>query len=200
MKVVVLASGGLDSSLLCLLLQNRGYDIKSIFINYGQLAFAREWEACQNAARYLSIDSPLYVDLSDFGAQIKSGLTTTEIDVANPYLPNRNLLFLVVASSYAVSANISNVAIGLLSSHVFPDQTREFIKSAELALRTSLGVNINVLVPLIGLNKYEVVRLAQHYNFPIHLTYSCHTGNETPCGRCISCLEIESALDALERS
>ena len=198
MKIVVLASGGLDSSLLCLSLQNRGHDIKPLFINYGQLAFEREWEACQSVAYYLSIDKPLCIDLSGFGMKIKSGLTSTDIDVADPYLPNRNLLFLLVASSYAVSANISHVAIGLLSSHVFPDQTRQFINSAAVALRTSLGSDLTILTPLIGLNKLDMLRLVQHHNFPKQLTYSCHTGDENPCGRCISCLENESALAALE--
>ncbi len=199
MKVVVLSSGGLDSSLLCLLLQNRGHDIKSLFINYGQIAFEREWKACQNVAHYLSIDNPLYIDLSGFGSKIKSGLTSTDIDVTDPYLPNRNLLFLLAASSYAVCVNISHVAIGLLNSHVFPDQTRQFINSAEVALRTSLGSNITLLTPLIGLSKFDMLRLVEHHNFPIHLTYSCHAGDEIPCGRCISCLENESALDALKR-
>ena len=199
MRVVVLSSGGLDSSLLCLLLRNRGHDIKSLFINYGQKAFEREWETCQKVAHYLSIESPLNIDLSSFGVNIRSGLTSTDIDVTDPYLPNRNLLFLLVASSYAISTNISHLAIGLLSSHVFPDQTREFINSAEVTIRTSLGANITILTPLIGLNKLDVLRLAEHHNFPIHLTYSCHAGNEKPCGRCISCLENESAQDALER-
>ncbi len=199
MKVVVLSSGGLDSSLLCLLLRNRGHDIKSIFINYGQIAFERELKACQSVAHYLSIDNPIYIDLSGFGTKIKSGLTSTDIDVTDPYLPNRNLLLLLVASSYAMSANISHVAIGLLSSHVFPDQTQKFINSAEVALQTSLGCNITILTPLIGLNKFDMLRLVQHHNFPIHLTYSCHTGDEKPCGRCISCLENESALNALKR-
>jgi len=112
MKVVVLASGGLDSSLLCLLLKNRGFDVQPLFINYGQLASAREWSACESIVDYLGVDRPVYVDLRDFGKKIKSGLTASEVDVMAPYLPNRNLLFLTVASGYAVREGSSVLLSG----------------------------------------------------------------------------------------
>lgn len=195
MKVVALTSGGLDSSLMCLMLKNRGFYIRPLFINYGQLASEREWEACQNVIEYLSIDALEYFDLAGFGEKIKSGLTTTEIDITKPYLPNRNLLFLVIASSHAVTEGISNVAIGLLSTHVFPNQKKEFIESAQAAIRVSLGVDMNILTPLIGLNKLDILKLAEYHNFPLHLTYSCHMGNANPCGRCISCVEMRNAVN-----
>lgn len=199
MRVVALASGGLDSSLMCLLLKNRGFHIQPLFIDYGQLAGKREFEACQSLMDYLSIGGLEYMDISHFGKKIKSGLTTAEMDITKPYLPNRNLLFLIAASSYAVVEGVPNVAIGLLSTHVFPDQTKEFIESAQATLQVALGTEMNILSPLIGLNKKDILRLAEHHNFPTHLTYSCHMGNEKPCGRCISCVEIENAMGTSER-
>jgi len=52
-----------------------------------------------------------------------------------------------------------------------------------------MGRQIKVLTPLIEFGKADVVRLARAKG--IMGTYSCHTGNSEPCGRCISCLEFQ---------
>ncbi|TJW04668.1 MAG: 7-cyano-7-deazaguanine synthase, partial [Mesorhizobium sp.] len=56
-------------------------------------------------------------------------------------------------------------------------------------ISAAMGQQIKVLTPLIEFGKVDVVRLAQAKG--ITGTYSCHTGNSEPCGRCIACLEFQ---------
>jgi len=96
-----------------------------IFVDYGQLAREREWQACRTTMKISNLPEPLRVDVSGYGKLIPSGITdpTKEIN-KEAFLPGRNLLFLAIASSYAHSQGIDKVAIGLLSEKysLFPDQ------------------------------------------------------------------------------
>lgn len=78
------------------------------------------------------------------------------------------------------------VAIGILANSIFPDQTPEFLTSAQSSISTALGRNIKLIAPLIGLDKREVIMLSKKYSLPFNVTYYCHSGKQYPCGICIS--------------
>ena len=119
-------------------------------------------------------------------------MTREELDVkSDAFTPGRNLMFLLMGSAYAYQQGASAVAIGLLAEEFsrFPDQQPQFVMQAEATTATAMGRQIKVLTPLIEFGKADVVRLAQAKG--ITGTYSCHTGNSEPCGRCIACLEFQ---------
>jgi 7-cyano-7-deazaguanine synthase len=131
------------------------------------------------------------MNLSGFGAVIRSGLTSGDLDVKeDAFTPGRNMLFLLMGSALAYQLGASAVSIGLLAEQfsLFPDQRAEFVIHAERAVEAALGRKIRVVTPLAEFSKAEVIRLAQEKG--ITGTYSCHEGGEHPCGRCISCLEV----------
>jgi 7-cyano-7-deazaguanine synthase len=194
MSIVVLVSGGLDSSLVVSMAIEDDVEVLPLFIDYGQLAAAKEWAAAKRLMESIGAPAPERLDVSGFGELIPSGLTRTNLRRnEDAFLPGRNLLFLVVAASFAASRNASAIAIGLLdeASHIFPDQTREFISRAEAAVKEALGLEIRVLAPLIDMPKSMVIALMNERG--LAGTYSCHEGGETPCGECISCREILGA-------
>ena len=132
------------------------------------------------------------MDLSGFGRVIASGLTREELDVkVDAFTPGRNLMFLLMGSAYAYQQGVSSVSIGLLAEEfsLFPDQKPQFVAQAEATISAAMGRQINVLTPLIEFGKADVVKLALAKG--ITGTYSCHTGNTEPCGRCIACLEFQ---------
>lgn len=191
MSLVNLVSGGLDSTLVGVLAREEGLQVHPLFIDYGQRAAQREWEACQKAHEQLGLVAPIRMDLSGFGQVIKSGLTSEEMDVkAEAFTPGRNMLFLLIGSVYAHQVGASAVSIGLLDERfsLFPDQRLEFVKQAELAIETALARRIKVLTPLAGFSKADVVALGKLKG--ISGTYSCHKGSDEACGQCISCLEF----------
>jgi 7-cyano-7-deazaguanine synthase len=186
---VVLSSGGVDSSLLMLLLKKEGHDLYPLHINYGQIAEKKEWNACQKICDFLELRKPQRFNLTDI-KKIPSALTDKNLDIEkNAFLPNRNLLFLVSGSAYAFSINTYVVAIGIIANPIFPDQTTEFINATENCIITSLGKKLKILAPFITLDKREILNLAIKHKLPIELTYYCHSGKTKPCGKCISCKE-----------
>lgn len=99
--MVVLSSGGLDSSLLLLLMKKDGYDVYPLHINYGHLAEEREWEACQKISKHLDLKDPLRMDMPGIGL-IPCSLTNGKLDINKyAFLPTRNLLFAVLGAAYA---------------------------------------------------------------------------------------------------
>lgn len=194
MSVVNLVSGGLDSTLVGVLAQEEGVQVHPLFIDYGQRAAQREWEACRFVHERLGLPAPTRMDLSGFGRVITSGLTSDQKDMKdNAFTPGRNLFFLLVGSAYAFQVGASAVAIGLLSEKysLFPDQRGSFIEQAERAVEAALGRTIRFVTPLFEFSKADVLKLAKEKG--IHGTYSCHAGTDPPCGECISCVEIRGA-------
>ena len=202
MQAVVLSSGGVDSSLILTMLKARGYDLYPLHINYGQRALKREWTSLQEICKLLDLRPPHQFNLSGY-AEIPSALTNPQLDLATQaFLPTRNLMFLVAAGAFAASRGIHTVAIGLVANPIFPDQTEDFVKAAENALRAAIGVPIAVLAPLLNLDKRAVLELARSVALPLAATYYCHAGEETPCGRCMSCQEriaAEKSIIALRK-
>lgn len=190
-SLVNLVSGGLDSTLAAVLANEEGVPLFPLFIDYGQRAAKREWQACRKVHKLLKLPAPIRMDVSGFGRVISSGLTSTKKNVrTDAFTPGRNLLFLLTGSAYAHQVGASAVAIGLLAERfsLFPDQRELFVERAERALESALGKPIRVVTPLSQFSKADVVKLAREKG--VHGTYSCHAGTKVPCGKCISCLEV----------
>jgi len=191
MKTVNLVSGGLDSTVISVMSKKENNDIFPLFINYGQLAFKREYKTCLSLYKILKLPTPVTMDISGFGKVIKTGLTSTKLNIVDQaFTPNRNFLFLLTGSSYAYQIGAKYVTIGLLKEELsmFPDQTSLFLDKAQNAISCSLGTDIKIIAPLMNLTKGEVRKLAQ--KLKISGTYSCHTGFTKECGKCIACKEF----------
>lgn len=192
MKIVVLVSGGLDSTLVASLANEVGNSLFPLFIDYGQRSRDKEIATCRLAMQRLRLPAPIVAELSGFGRLIRSGLTDRSLRlVEDAFTPGRNTLFLLTAGAYAHQVDADAVAIGLLheDTSLFPDQTAAFLSSAEETIRFATGRNIKVLAPLSGFFKRDVVALAKLRG--IDDTYSCHSGDDVPCGQCIACKEFQ---------
>lgn len=197
MTIITLVSGGIDSLVMSKIIDLQGEKQIPIFIDYGQLAREKEWSACKKVFKVSNLSEPIKIDLSGYGKLMSTGITDRAKDIHDDaFLPGRNLLFLVVAGSYAHYKGANKVAIGLLSErfHIFPDQTERFIVNTNIAINEALNEDITIVTPLINFTKNDIIKLAKHYKLPINITYSCHSGNEKYCGKCISCLEIINSV------
>ena len=145
LSFITLMSGGLDSCLMAVLTKEAGREQKPLFINYGQLNVEREFTSVMNNCRQFSLPEPAIMDLSNFGKVISSGLTDSSLDIVkDAFLPGRNFLFLLTASAFAVQNNCTVISIGLLSEEtaIFPDQTDDFLITAENSISKALDETI----------------------------------------------------------
>jgi len=190
MSLVTLVSGGLDSTLVAMLVNEEGIEQYPLFINYGQLGFEREYKTCLEVFNKYGLPKPESVNLSGYGALISSGLTDSARHIYDDaFLPCRNLMFLTIGAAYAFQCNADAVAIGLLSDEysLFPDHSDAFVRESEMLLSRTLGRKMAVKAPLMEFSKADVVRIAKDKG--ISGTYSCHAGTEEPCGVCVACKE-----------
>jgi len=205
--VVVLLSGGLDSStLLHLLLAEKRSPI-ALSVHYAQ-KHSVELASARRVAAAAKVELR-EVELGFAAAQIFSGARSSQVgkNLAVPeghyadetmkstVVPNRNMILLALAGAYASSAGIGTVAYAAHAGDhpVYSDCRPDFIVSCALTLL--LGANIVLEAPFVELSKAAIVRKGAELGVPFALTYSCYRGNLIHCGRCSTCVERREAFD-----
>lgn len=209
MKIVVVASGGLDSSVLMHELHTQGHDVCGLGINYGQ-RHSRELEAGAAVAGALGIPYQV-VDLSALRAFISnSSQTSGDIPVPDGHyaeesmkltvVPNRNMILLAVAIGYAVNIGAQAVAYGAHAGDhtIYPDCRPEFAAAMERAALLCDWSPVKLLRPFIDRTKADIARLGHQLGTPIELTWSCYKGGAKHCGVCGTCVERREAFQLAE--
>ncbi|MBI4400611.1 MAG: 7-cyano-7-deazaguanine synthase QueC [Nitrospirae bacterium] len=206
MKAVVLASGGLDSTVTAAIAKRDGFAIHLLTISYGQrhrveVERARQIARALGAADHLVLD----VDLRRIGG---SALTTDQPvpkdrseaergkDIPPTYVPARNTIFLSLALAYAETLGASVIYFGanVLDYSGYPDCRPEYLRAFEQVARLGtragvLGTGVEVRAPLLQMAKAEIIRTGASLGVPFHLTHSCYdpAPDGIACGRCDSC-------------
>jgi 7-cyano-7-deazaguanine synthase len=203
MRVLVVLSGGLDSTVCMAIAKAGGADpLVAVTFDYGQRHRTELGRAAGVAGFFRADHVVVPLDLTGWGG---SALTDDRIDVPAPsdgdsteipvtYVPARNLIFLSVAMGIAEARDLDAVYLGVnaLDYSGYPDCRPEFIASftgtAALALKRGVeGRPVDVRTPLIDLGKADIVRRGVELGAPLHLTWSCYRGGDRPCGECDSC-------------
>jgi len=201
-KVVVLASGGLDSCALIGCLAHTAAEVFPLFIRNGHPWEDAEVAALRRFVKALAMSNVLPVqerslplrDLLDVhwhGSGYQPGFT--EGYRAN-FIPGRNLALLAVASLYAYVNGVTAVALALLAGNPYPDATPHFFSTFEKLFAEGLERPIRILTPFTGLSKEEVIRAAEA--LPLELTMSCvNPIDGEHCGdACNKCAERQKAF------
>ena len=208
-SIVVLLSGGLDSSTVTALANASKAKIFGLSFDYGQ-RHKKELHSASTIAKHFGIETFKIVklDLSLWGGSsltdIKKKLPIDGIQlnkIPNTYVPGRNTIFISVALSYAEAINADLIGLGVnaLDYSGYPDCRPDYIKKfqelANLAnKRGREGNPIQLWTPLIDLNKEDIIQLAFENNVPLEKTWSCYSGNTEPCGKCDSCRIRQKAM------
>jgi 7-cyano-7-deazaguanine synthase len=205
MKAVVLASGGLDSTVTAAVAKEDGYALYFLTIDYGQ-RHGREVGQARVVAEALNAAGQLVIKL-DLRA-IGGSALTADYDVPKErsgverqggipitYVPARNTIFLSLALAYAETLEASRIYFGanVLDYSGYPDcrpaYLRAFEEVARLGTRAgATGHTIEIRAPLLLMSKAEIIRLGTSLGVPFHVTHSCYDPIEgNACGRCDSC-------------
>jgi len=199
-NVLCIMSGGMDSTLVAYMMKAQHYDIVALHFNYGQRTASEELECFRAICDDLNVNKKYEIDLDFFKTIGASALTDHTIDVPThgieagipiTYVPFRNGIFLSIATAIAEKEGCEIIAIGVVEedSSGYPDCRDTFIQSFEKAanLGTKETTNITIEMPLVHLQKSQIVREAVKLKVPLHLTWSCYQSQERACGVCDSC-------------
>lgn len=204
-KVLLIFSGGLDSTVLLYHLKQSFKEISCLSINYGQ-RHLREISAAKVISELLGVKHQT-TDISDVASLLSgSALTTPTMPIPHGHytddtmratvVPNRNMIMLSVALGYAISLDYEVVAYGAhRGDHaIYPDCRPEFAEAMNVAAGLCDYKKRSVISPFIELTKSEIVSLGAKLHVPFELTWSCYEGGEKHCGECGTCVERREAF------
>ncbi|MCI8409367.1 MAG: 7-cyano-7-deazaguanine synthase QueC [Lachnospiraceae bacterium] len=215
MKVLVLSSGGVDST-TCLAMAVEEYgreNVVSLSITYGQ-KHKKELESAEKIAKYYKVEHEC-LDLAKIFSYSNCSLLEhsrkkiakesyaeqlekTEGKPVETYVPFRNGLFLSSAASIALAKDCQVIYYGAhrddAAGNAYPDCSEAFQDAMKAAIFEGSGGQLTLLAPFILATKAEVVKKGLELKVPYELTWSCYEGGEKPCGCCGTCLDRREAF------
>jgi 7-cyano-7-deazaguanine synthase len=208
-KVMVVLSGGQDST-TCLYWAKQNFDeVHAITFNYGQ-KHSLEIESSRKIAYMANVTSHQVVDVPNI-LKGRSPLTNPEVELETyenfeqmdkvigdrvelTFVPMRNAFFLTIAANYALEKNCFDLVTGVCQQDNanYPDCRQTFIQHQEDTINVALGIyNFKIHTPLMFLSKAQSIKLAESFDNCLEaLSYShtCYAGEYPPCGKCHACV------------
>ena len=199
-KAICIMSGGMDSTLSAYMMKNDGYEIIGVHFNYDQRTQTKELECFHQICNDLDLKEKYVLDLDFFKQLGASALTDKSIAVPTggveegvpvTYVPFRNGIFLSMAAAIAEKEGAELISIGVVEedSSGYPDCRESYIKSMEesINLGTKDETNIEITMPLVHLQKSQIIQKSLELNVPLRHTWSCYKNEDKACGVCDSC-------------
>ena len=203
--VAVLASGGLDSSVLIGDLA-RETTVFPLYVEKGLAWEAAERRALESFIR--ALDSPnvaattvLSVPVRDLYGRDHWSLTGQGVPEAGSaadavLLPGRNVLLLSLAAVWCSTHDIERIVLGSLGDNPFPDATPEFFEESGRLFSKALGRTVTVTAPYRHLHKADLIR--RFSGLPLEHTLTCIAPVDgqpnVHCGACNKCYERRAAF------
>lgn len=217
MKILVLSSGGVDST-TCLAMavaEVGAENVLALSVYYGQ-KHDKEIQAAKKVAEYYGVRR-MELDLSVIFAGSNCSLlkqSTEDIPLesyaqqieethgekpVSTYVPFRNGLFLSSAASIALSHGCSKIMYGAhaddAAGAAYPDCSLDFVNAMNQAIYLGSGNQLTIEAPFVSLTKADVVKKGLELGVPYDLTWSCYEGGEKPCGKCGTCIDRQRAFE-----
>jgi len=177
LDLVVLFSGGADSTLLLKMAQTMGKTPIALMIDYGQLHI-KELEVGKKFLEKYKIES---MTVKIDGYNVNSGLTGSGEKgkyegVHSHNVPARNSIFLSIAAGVAESRNIQEIWYGADwddYENLFPDCYQSYIGRFNSLLEIAGATPIKVYAPLLGYTKEMVLTmLSNNYGITENVFFS----------------------------
>ena len=207
-RVVLIASGGLDSTTLLYRLMAEKKEIFALTFNYGQ-KHVKEIECAKNICdmnqiphKILSLES-----LTQAGIFGESSLTSDisipegdydEMSMMSTVVPNRNMIMISLALAYAISIRAESIYYGAHAGDhaIYPDCRPVFVEAMQHAAKVCHYWPITIHAPYLHVPKGEIVKEGLALIVDYAKTWTCYKGGKQACGKCGSCDERLKAFAA----
>ena len=193
-KVVVPISGGMDSTvILHQAVEKFGRDnVFRLSYDYGQ-RHKKELELAEYHVNRLKIKEWQTIDTT-FIRKLAPTSSLTNNDIETPdirevageaqpksYVPNRNMIFLSIAASYAEAVGAGAIYHGATkidSLAGYWDASPEFLPTINEVLSLNRETKIIIEAPLINMDKADIVREGVRLSVMFSKTYTCYSGDD----------------------
>jgi len=204
-KAVLILSGGLDSTTLLYDLLDQGYEVSALTFDYHQ-KHKKEIQCAKATCAKLHIPHKI-VDISVLNDLAPSSLTRDEWNVPEGHyaeesmkqtvVPNRNMVFLSLAASYAIGTGAQELFYAAHAGDhaIYPDCRPVFVSAMETALHLCDWKDLTLRVPYVHLSKGDIVKKGLALGVDYADTWSCYKGGNRPCGKCGACTERREAFE-----
>lgn len=204
MDAVVVLSGGQDSTTVLFdAIKRYGREnVCALTFDYGQ-RHASEIDAARDVASLARCEHYV-IPLAALKEVAVSAQTRRDIDVAptgglhglpSTFTPNRNMTFIALAASFAISRGCHRLVLGVCQTDYsgYPDCRAVFIDAVERAIALGNGLAaFEIQTPLMFMTKAETVDMAAHLGgacmSAIGVSVTCYHGARPGCGECPACV------------
>jgi len=173
-KIILLFSGGLDSTILLNLALRSDMIPYCLLVDYSQKHVA-ELEYAKQCCNEKGIE---FQEVQVRNLMVDSKLTGTEVKyegVSEWHVPSRNLMFISFALAVAESKGIDLIWYGANYEdriNLFPDCYQEWVYSLNQLIEKNGSKKIKVEAPLLGMTKETIQALAKIFNVNKENTFS----------------------------
>lgn len=202
--VAVLLGGGVESTLLVRRFLADGRPVIPVHVHCGLI-----WDDCETryvqrfcAAQGTPALAPIVEIRLPLGDFLRGHWAVTGVNVpragdssADLEIPLRNLTLLSFALHALKPRDDFALALGTTADNCYRDGSRAYFDKCAELLSLEAGRTIEVLTPLIGLNKTQVIRESDAAT--LAFSFSCiDPMGDLHCGRCIKCGRRQAAFRA----
>lgn len=194
-KALVLLSGGLDSTVALWWTAAEGHEVVALTFQYpgrprGEARASREMVA-RAGVEAIEADLPFLHEAADADARAGS----QRFAGAPPgYVPFRNALYYAAACYHAQILGCDLVVGGHNAEDAarYPDASEAFFAQLQAVLDAGAwrGADVRpprLVMPLLALERDDVLALGERLGAPMVETWSCYEDGEAPCGACPAC-------------
>lgn len=189
-RVLLLFSGGLDSTALAIMLRP-----KLLFVDYGQRARLAEKTAATQIASELELPlRTVSLGIQEFGSGLLHGGPPTSEAPSPEWWPYRNQFLATAGAAIALEEGCDTVALGSVGpdGERHRDGTKNFYDLLDALISYQEG-DVHVAAPGIEYTTEELVRRSGASFETLAWTFSCHRGDR-PCGECPGCWKRQQVL------
>lgn len=215
-NAIVLFSGGQDSATCLVWALERFDNVETIGFNYGQVhsiemevrktflkKFKEEFpKLAQNLSKDHVIDAGVLGEISDTALTSNIEIEMNDAGLPNTFVPGRNLLFFLLASSIGYRREAKHLVGGMCETDYsgYPDCRDDTLKALQVSLTLGLDKRFVIHTPLMWLNKKETWKLSEDIggeklvSLIVSHTHTCYSGDRSElmpwgygCGDCPAC-------------
>ena len=176
-NVLILISGGIDSTACIRFFKKLKFHVEGIFFDYGQLSLSRETRAVKKIVQFYNI--PLKIVHVKGNREFSNGL-----------ISGRNAAFYFLALMNFKNET-GSIASGIHAGTSYYDCSQTFLDQVQGTFDGYSNGTIKVAAPFINFSKKDIWQFCKKEKVPLHLTYSCELGKKQPCGKCDTCIDLE---------